>query len=108
MGVAHTHTPIFPYSHTPILKDVLIEIDNLSKDYPSGDTVVHALRDVTVGIEAGDFVAIMGPSGSGKSTFLNMLGCLDRPTTGGYKLNGESIRELSDNDLAELRNRYLS
>lgn len=85
----------------------VIEVSRLKKDYIMGDNIVHALRDVTLTIQAGEFVAIMGPSGSGKSTFMNLIGCLDRPTEGDYNLNGENVARMSDNDLAEVRNKYI-
>jgi putative ABC transport system ATP-binding protein len=72
-----------------------------------GDQVVHALRDVDAIIWEGEFVAIMGPSGSGKSTFMNLIGCLDRPTAGEYLLNGEPAATMNDNQLADIRNRYI-
>lgn len=72
-----------------------------------GDVVVHALREVDAVIHQGEFVAIMGPSGSGKSTFMNLIGCLDRPTSGEYLLNGEPVARLDDNALAEIRNKYI-
>ena len=85
----------------------VIEVKSLAKDYVMGEMVVHALRSVDVVIEEGDFVAIMGPSGSGKSTFMNLIGCLDRPSDGEYFLNGEEVSRLDDNKLAEIRNRYI-
>jgi putative ABC transport system ATP-binding protein len=84
----------------------LIDVRNLSHDYFVGGGVVHALRNIDLTIEAGDFVAIMGPSGSGKSTLLNIVGCLDRPTSGEYLLAGEDVAKKSDNELAALRNRF--
>lgn len=72
-----------------------------------GDQTVHALREVDLTIGEGEFVAIMGPSGSGKSTFMNVLGCLDRPTRGEYFLNGEAVARMEDNALADVRNRYI-
>lgn len=85
----------------------VIEVKALAKDYVMGEMVVHALRSVDVVIEEGDFVAIMGPSGSGKSTFMNLIGCLDRPSNGEYFLNGEEVSRLDDNKLAEIRNKYI-
>lgn len=85
----------------------IIEVHQLCKDYTMGDQVVHALRAVDLTIEKGEFVAIMGPSGSGKSTFMNVLGCLDRPSRGEYLLNGEAVAKMGDNALADVRNRYL-
>ncbi len=85
----------------------VIQTIELSKDYVMGDMVVHALRGANISIEEGEFVAIMGPSGSGKSTFMNLIGCLDRPSGGEYILNGESVASMSDNQLAEVRNRLI-
>ncbi len=82
----------------------MIETRELSRDYAMGDSVVHALRAIDVRIETGEMVAIMGPSGSGKSTFMNLIGCLDRPTSGEYRLGGKLVSRLADGDLAEIRN----
>jgi len=85
----------------------LIRVKNLVKTYRMGEIEVHALRGVTLDIEQGDFVAIMGASGSGKSTFMNILGCLDLPTSGEYYLDNENVLSFSKNTLAELRNKKL-
>jgi putative ABC transport system ATP-binding protein len=85
----------------------LIRTENLAKDYELGATRVHALRGVTLDIARGAFVAVMGPSGSGKSTFMNLLGCLDLPSGGGYRLDGEEVSRLSDDALSALRNRKI-
>ena len=85
----------------------LIEVENLEKDYPTGAGVFQALRGVSLRIAEGEFVAIMGASGSGKSTFMNLLGCLDRPTRGSYHLDGQDVSRLSSDQLAALRNREI-
>jgi len=85
----------------------LIAVENLSKTYESGTLSVTALREVSFQIEKGEFVAIMGPSGSGKSTLMNLLGCLDLPTTGNYQLEGLDIGSLKPNQLAEVRNQRI-
>jgi putative ABC transport system ATP-binding protein len=85
----------------------LINIQDLSKRYVMGTEVVHALRGVSLTIERGEYLAIMGPSGSGKSTLMNLLGCLDTPTTGYFELNGTNVAHMDDNDLAEIRNREI-
>jgi len=86
----------------------LIELENVHKIYESGDDVkVHALAGVSLSIASGEFVAVMGPSGSGKSTLMNLLGCLDRPTSGRYLLDGKDVSKLDRNELAEVRNRTL-
>jgi len=85
----------------------LIEVANLEKDYSTGAGVFQALRGVSLSIAEGEFVAIMGASGSGKSTFMNLLGCLDRPTRGSYHLDGQDVSRLSSDQLAALRNREI-
>ena len=85
----------------------VIEIAGLYKDYDAPAGVFPVLKDVNLTIDEGDYVAIMGPSGSGKSTFMNILGCLDRPTKGEYKLDNQSVKSLDRNDLAKLRNKTI-
>jgi putative ABC transport system ATP-binding protein len=85
----------------------IVQVTELGKDYRTGVQVVHALREVTVAIDRGGFVAVMGPSGSGKSTFMNLLGCLDVPTRGRYLLDGEDVSALSRDVLAQIRNRKI-
>src|SRR5580765_104657 len=85
----------------------VIQVTDLVKDYSRGDSVVHALRSLTLAVATGEFVAIMGASGSGKSTFMNLIGCLDRPTSGQYLLDGESVESLDRDQLAEIRNRKI-
>ena len=85
----------------------LIEVRNLMKIYNPGENEVHALDDISLRIDAGEFVAVIGQSGSGKSTFMNMLGCLDVPTSGSYYLNGEDVAGLTDDALSEIRNREI-
>ena len=85
----------------------VIEIQGLYKDYNTAAGVFPGLKDVNLTIDDGDYVAIMGPSGSGKSTFMNILGCLDRPTKGEYILDGHSVKSLSSNELAKLRNKTI-
>jgi putative ABC transport system ATP-binding protein len=85
----------------------LIRLQNISRRYQMGAETVHALREVSLEIQRGEYVAIMGPSGSGKSTLMNLLGCLDTPTSGSYELNGTHVSEMDDNQLAEIRNREI-
>jgi putative ABC transport system ATP-binding protein len=85
----------------------VIAVTDLTKDYHLAANVVHALRAINLEVHKGEFVAIMGPSGSGKSTFMNMIGCLDRPTSGSYLLDGVEITQLRPSELARLRNRKI-
>ena len=83
----------------------VVDAKDITKVYQMGEVEVHALRGLSVQIAPGEVLSIMGPSGSGKSTLINILGCLDRPTSGEYSLNGESVATLSDDQLADIRNR---
>src|SRR6266567_7080436 len=85
----------------------LIHFDKTSKSYLTGDTIYHALNGISLTINKGEFVAIMGPSGSGKSTMMHIMGALDTPTSGEYLLNGENISTYTDDQLAEIRNREI-
>ena len=85
----------------------VVKLDNIHKVYDSGEVKVHAVRGISVDIQAGEFVAIMGASGSGKSTLMNLLGCLDRPTSGTYLLDGIDVSDLDRNELADIRNMKL-
>src|SRR5712691_9819068 len=82
-----------------------IRVEGLTKEYRMGDNVVRALRGVSLAVAPGEFVAVMGTSGSGKSTFMNLIGCLDRPTKGSYLLDGEDVSKLSRDQLARARGR---
>jgi putative ABC transport system ATP-binding protein len=86
---------------------LVIEIDGVTKLYKMGSETIHALRGVALKIHRNEYLAIMGPSGSGKSTLMNMLGCLDTPTAGHYEFNGKSVASMTDNELAEIRNREI-
>ncbi|MDF2696724.1 MAG: Macrolide export ATP-binding/permease protein MacB, partial [Labilithrix sp.] len=85
----------------------LIRVADVKKVYTTGDVAVHALRGVSLDIHPGEFVAIMGSSGSGKSTLMNLLGCLDRPSSGSYQLAGREVAKMDKNELAEVRNEVL-
>ncbi|MDI9493780.1 MAG: ABC transporter ATP-binding protein [Bacillota bacterium] len=91
----------------PNSKSEVIKIENLTKVYESGEIAVTALRDVTMTVRQGEFIAIMGASGSGKSTLMNILGCLDRPTEGRYYLEGIDVNEKSDDELSAIRNKKI-
>jgi putative ABC transport system ATP-binding protein len=86
---------------------VVIDIENITKDYVMGEETVRALRGVSLRIHRNEYLAVMGPSGSGKSTLMNMLGCLDTPTSGRYEFNGRNVAEMDDDELAEIRNREI-
>lgn len=86
---------------------MLIELENVVKVYDMGAVAVQALNGVTLSVDKGEYLAIMGPSGSGKSTLMNIIGCLDTPTSGSYRLNGQLVNELSDDELARIRNQEI-
>jgi len=85
----------------------IIHTENISRNYKMGSEVIHALRSVSININKGEYVAFMGPSGSGKSTLMNIIGCLDTPSGGKYELNGNDVGGLSENELAEIRNKEI-
>jgi len=85
----------------------MLELENITKVYKAGQTEVPALRGISCRIESGEMVSIIGPSGSGKSTLMNIIGCLDKPTSGQYRLDGTEVSELNDNQLAEIRNKKI-
>jgi putative ABC transport system ATP-binding protein len=85
----------------------VIRLDKISRRYQMGSETIHALREVSLEIHRGEYVAIMGPSGSGKSTLMNLIGCLDTPTSGQYELNGTQVSSMDDNQLAEVRNKEI-
>ena len=85
----------------------IIEIKNITRDFPLGNEIVHVLKGIDLHINKGEYVALMGPSGSGKSTLMNLLGCLDTPTAGTYILNDQDVSQLSDDQLAEIRNKEI-
>ena len=86
---------------------MLLEMRDICKDFPMGKGVTHVLKNVSLQVDAGEYLAIMGPSGSGKSTLMNLIGCLDTPTSGSYILNGVDTTKCSDNRLADIRNREI-
>ena len=87
---------------------MLVEMKDICKDYPQGKETVRILKNINLQVEEGDYLAIMGPSGSGKTTLMNLLGCLDVPTSGEYLLTGENVTKANENHLAEIRNRLLA
>ncbi len=86
---------------------VVIEIEDVTKEYKMGEEIVHALRGVSLNVRRNEYLAVMGPSGSGKSTMMNMLGCLDTPTTGKYHFTAKDVSSMSDDELADIRNREI-
>ena len=85
----------------------ILKLTDICKDYIQGKEPVHILKNINLTVEKGEYLAIMGPSGSGKTTLMNMIGCLDVPTSGTYELDGKDLRDYSDDDLAEVRNKYI-
>lgn len=86
---------------------LVIKIRNITRDFPLGNEIVKVLMGINLDIERGEYVALMGPSGSGKSTLMNLLGCLDTPTSGSYELNGNDVSNMTDDELAEIRNKEI-
>jgi putative ABC transport system ATP-binding protein len=100
--------PVRPRSHpVPRTNVPVIDVRDVRKTYQLGDIAVHALRGVTLRVQRGEYVAIMGASGSGKSTLMNILGCLDLPTSGAYLLNGLDVRDAEEDTLSDVRNRFI-
>ena len=85
----------------------ILQLTDICKDYYQGKEPVRVLKNINLTVEKGDYLAIMGPSGSGKTTLMNLIGCLDVPTSGTYELDGKNLQNMSDNDLAEIRNRHI-
>ena len=85
----------------------ILKLTDICKDYQQGKEPVRVLKNICMTVEKGDYLAIMGPSGSGKTTLMNIIGCLDVPTSGTYKLDGKNLKDLSDDDLADIRNRHI-
>jgi len=85
----------------------IIKLENISRTYKNGQVVIEALKNINLSIEEGEFISIMGPSGSGKSTMLNIIGCLDKPTSGTYEIAGRRVEKLGDSKLAEIRNELI-
>lgn len=85
----------------------ILELRDICKDYIQGKEPVRVLKNINLTVEQGDYLAIMGPSGSGKTTLMNLIGCLDIPTSGSYVLDGRDLKDLSDDELAEIRNKYI-
>ncbi|MBT0608661.1 ABC transporter ATP-binding protein [Aequorivita echinoideorum] len=86
---------------------LVIKIRNITRDFPLGNEIVKVLKGIDLDIERGEYVALMGPSGSGKSTLMNLLGCLDTPTSGSYELNGKDVSNMTDDELADIRNKEI-
>jgi putative ABC transport system ATP-binding protein len=101
--------PLAPVESRPVrpVGPLVIAIENVTKLYVMGEETIHALRGVTMSIHRNEYLAIMGPSGSGKSTLMNMLGCLDTPTSGKYEFNGQDVAAMVDDELADIRNREI-
>jgi len=105
MAITNSMTDVRPAISGTVVP--VVDVRDVRKNYLLGETQVHALRGISLSIEAGDFVAIMGASGSGKSTFMNILGCLDRPTSGEYFLEGTDVSQLTKKELARVRNQKI-
>ena len=86
---------------------MIVQLENVYKDYAQGREPVHVLHDINMTVEQGEYIAIMGPSGSGKTTLMNLIGCLDVPTSGTYELEGQNLKDLTDDQLADIRNKHI-
>src|SRR5690606_27787901 len=106
-AVRPRETPEPPGTSKVEIPMAIIETHDLWKTYAMGSEEIHALRGVSISIDKGEYVAIMGPSGSGKSTLMNLIGCLDTPTRGTYRLNGKLVSQMNDNELAHVRNQEI-
>ena len=105
--MSESYSLIYSFAHSTFLFMKIIETSNISKRYIMGSEIIDALKSVTISVNKGEYVAFMGPSGSGKSTLMNIIGCLDSPSKGRYVLNNHDVSSMTDNELAEIRNKEI-